>query len=115
MKKLILAIWFFSSPALAANYASPTFNAVTANNLYISTPLPIISGGTGASNASSALVNLGALSTSAAASTYAPIASPTFTGTVTAPTLALSGSGSTGDISAMSITGTGGSTALTSG
>ena len=37
-------------------------------------------------SASTSLSNLGGLSTSAAASTYAPIASPTFTGTPAAPT-----------------------------
>lgn len=57
--------------------------------------LPIANGGTGATSASAALSNLGGLSTTTAASTYAtianlalkaPLASPTFTGTVTIPT-----------------------------
>lgn len=47
-------------------------------------------------NATTALTNLGGLSITTAASTYAPLASPTFTGTVTAPTFvgALTGAAS---------------------
>jgi len=47
----------------------------------IATPLPVASGGTGANNPSAALANLGG----------APIASPTFTGTVNAAALSTSG------------------------
>src|SRR5262252_4665441 len=47
----------------------------------IATPLPVSSGGTGANTAGAALANLGG----------APIASPTFTGTVNAAALSTSG------------------------
>jgi hypothetical protein len=43
----------------------------------------------------------------------APLASPTFTGTATVPTLAITGSGSTGDAGGLSVTATGADTART--
>jgi hypothetical protein len=108
MKKLLLFLACLLLPlnALAQTYPSPEFNVLT-----LQTPLASSSGGTGVANTSNitlagplttsgafaltftttaattlTLPTSGTLLTSAgAASTYAPIASPTFTGTVTIP------------------------------
>lgn len=108
MKKLLIFLaMLFPCVAIAQTYPSPTFNSVTLQN-----PLTGANGGTGINNGSNTLT-LGAnltlsgsnplvltttgstsitlptsgtlLTSSGAASTYAPIASPTFTGTVTIP------------------------------
>jgi hypothetical protein len=107
MKKLLfLLACLFPLIAGAQTYPSPTFNVLT-----LQTPLAATSGGTGVSNSSNItlagpLTTSGAfsltltttaatnvtlptsgtlLTSSGAAGLYAPIASPTFTGTVTIP------------------------------
>jgi hypothetical protein len=114
MKKLIFLLAFLLPlVASAQTYPSPTFNILT-----LQTPLAASSGGTGIANSSNItlagpLVTSGAfsltLTTTAAtnvtlpvsgtlltsasvAGTYAPIASPTFTGSVTIPGGSINGS-----------------------
>lgn len=109
MKKLlaVLAAGLFSLSAIGQSYPSPTFNSVTLQN-----PLAAAYGGTGVANSSSitlggSLTTAGAnpltfvttgstnitlptsgtlLTSTGAASVYAPLASPGFTGAPTSPT-----------------------------
>lgn len=107
MKKLLaLVVWLLPVLAFAQSYPSPTYNVLT-----LQTPLAPGSGGTGVANANALtlggpLTTSGAfaltltttaatsltlptsgtlLTTAGASGVYAPLASPTFTGTVTIP------------------------------
>lgn len=94
LKKICLAIALFFSCS-GAFAAPPVYGPLQAqNNL------------DDVDNSATSLANLGGLSSATAASTYAPLANPTFTGTVTIPTIAASG----GAINGTSIGGTTAST-----
>ncbi|MBB5509565.1 hypothetical protein [Paraburkholderia atlantica] len=83
---------FGCNSAIATSGANSNITALSG----LTTALSVGQGGTGATTASAALTNLGA----------APIASPTFTGTVTAPTFSGAFTGGSGSFSTLSASST---------
>jgi len=108
MKKLILTLWFLAFPALASNYANGIFNNLTTQGTTTLAGATVSLGGNFSTSGAhpltltttgSTTVTLPTsgtlLNTNTAASTYAPIANPTFTGTTNIPILSVSGNQTT--------------------